>query len=110
MKHENDVSSMVVSELWEYTVCALYNFIFFLFVKTKNNFIKEIKHVFRAFIAWKPRQAFLRIWEQISENPRHSWGFLPAWEFPQALQRFSAGYGGMENMFYFFYKIIIFSL
>ena len=32
----------------------------------------------------------------------------PAWEFSQTLPRFSAGYGGTDKMFYFFYKIIIF--
>ena len=31
-------------------------------------------------------------------------------EFSQTLPRFSPGYEDMENMFYFFYKIIIFSL
>ena len=39
---------------------------------------------------------------QISE------GFLPAREFSQTLPRFSPGYEVTENMFYFFYKIIIF--
>ena len=32
----------------------------------------------------------------------------PAREFSQTLPRFSTGYGGTVNMFYFFYKIIIF--
>ena len=36
--------------------------------------------------------------------------FLPAQEFSQALPRFSPGYEGTENMFYFFYKIIIFRI
>ena len=59
---------LTVSELWEFTVRASY--IVFLFVKTENyNFIKEIKYVFRAFIAWwKPRRTFGRIREQIGEN------------------------------------------
>ena len=53
---------------------------------------------------------FGRIQEQISENPRCSQGFSPAREFLQTLPRFSTGYGGTDNMFYFFYKIIIFRL
>ena len=66
---------------------------------------------FRAFIAWwKPRRAFGRIREQISKNPRRSRGFSPAREFSQTFRKFSTGYGGTENMFYFFYKIIIFSI
>ena len=41
---------LIVSELWEFTVCTLY--IVFLFVKTENNnFIKEINCVVCAFIA-----------------------------------------------------------
>ena len=69
----------------------------------------EIKHVFRAFIAWwKPRRTFGRIREQISENPRRSQGFSPAREYSQTLSRFSPGYTGTDNMFYFFYKVIIF--
>ena len=65
------------------------------------------KHVFLAFIAWwKPRQMFGGIREQISENPRRSWGFLPAREFSQTFPRFSPGYEGTDIMFYFFYKII----
>ena len=32
----------------------------------------------------------------------------PAREFSQTLPRFSTGYGGTDNMFYFFYKSIIF--
>ena len=35
-------------------------------------------------------------------------GFSPAREFSQILPRFSPGYEGTDNMFYFFYKIIIF--
>ena len=34
----------------------------------------------------------------------------PALEFSQTLPMVLTGYGGMDNMFYFFYKIIIFSL
>ena len=34
--------------------------------------------------------------------------FSLAREFSQTLPRFSTGYGGTENMFYFFHKIIIF--
>ena len=49
-----------------------------------------------------------RIQEQISENPRRSQEFSPARELSQALPSLSPGYDGMENMFYFFYKIIIF--
>ena len=64
-----------------------------------------------SYIAWwKSRWTFGRIQEQINENTRRTWGFSPAWEFSQTLLRFSTGYGGTENMFYFFYKIIIFSV
>ena len=45
-----------------------------------------------------------------SESLGHNQGFLPAREFSQTWLRFSPGYGGTDNMFYFFYKIIIFSL
>ena len=48
--------------------------------------------------------------EANSENPRRSRGFSPARELPQTLLRFSPGYEGTENMFYFFYRIIIFRL
>ena len=34
--------------------------------------------------------------------------FSPAREFLQTLTRFSTGYGGTDNKFYFFYKIISF--
>ena len=37
-------------------------------------------------------------------------GFSPDREFSQTLPRFSTGYGGTDNMFYLFYKIIIFSV
>ena len=68
-----------------------------------------IRHVFCAFIAWwKLRGTFGRIQEQIIENSRCSQGFPPAWELSQTLSRFSTVYGGTDNMFYFFYKIIIF--
>ena len=43
-------------------------------------------------------------------NPRPSRGFSPARKFSQILPRFSTDYEGTDNMFYFFYKIIIFSL
>ena len=72
------------------------------------NYLRN-KRVFLAFIAWwKPRRMFGIIREQISENPRRSQGFSPAREFSQTLPRFSTGCGGTDNMFYFFYKIIIF--
>ena len=47
---------------------------------------------------------------QITKNPRRSGGFSPAREFSQTLPRFSPGYEGTDNMFIFFYKIIIFRL
>ena len=37
-------------------------------------------------------------------------GFSTARQFSQTLPSFSPGYEGTENMFYFFYKIIIFRL
>ena len=37
-------------------------------------------------------------------------GFSPAREFSQTLPRFSPGYEGTDNMFYLFYKIVIFSV
>ena len=48
---------LIVSKFWEFTVCASY--IVFVFATTENdNFIKEIKHIVRASIAfWKPRQS-----------------------------------------------------
>ena len=51
-----------------------------------------------------------RIRGQISENRRCSQGFSHAREFSQTLPRFSPGCEGTVNMFYFFYKIIIFCL
>ena len=45
--------------------------------------------------------------KRLGEFERRS-GFSPAQEFSQTLLRFSTGYGGTDNMFYFFYKIIIF--
>ena len=102
MKHENDVSNVVwLSPLWEFTVSTSY--IVFLFVITENNnFIKEIKHVVHSYIAcWKPQQSL--------------WGFSSRWKLltsfqvfpdllansPKCSPRFSPGYEGTENMFYF---------
>ena len=80
-------------------------------MSTVSYYIWEIKHVFHAFIAWwKPKRTFGRIREQISESPRRSGGFSPAREFSQNLPRFSTEYGDTDNMFYFVYKIIIFSV
>ena len=97
------------SKLWEFTVswkkvakvyiCASY--IVFLFVKMENNnFIKEIKHVVRAFIAcWKP--------------PQSLWEFSSRWKPSTASRVFGALLSNcskhslrfspesMENMFYF---------
>ena len=53
---------------------------------------------------------FGRIREQISENPRRSQGFSPAREFSQTLPRFSPGYEGTVNRFYFYDRIIVFRL
>ena len=61
MKHKNDVSNMVgyliqvmriYSFMKEIKVYIRTSYIIFLFVKTENNFIKEIKHVLCVFIAW----------------------------------------------------------
>ena len=61
MKHENDVSYMVdylqivrsYSFIREMKLNIRVSYIVFLFVKSENNnFIKEIKHVLRAFITW----------------------------------------------------------
>ena len=57
----------------------------------KLKLIEEIEHVLRAFG---------RIREQIS---------APAREFPQTLPRFSPGYEGTDNMFYFFFTKLLFS-
>ena len=57
---------LAVSKLWEFTVTSIRiqaSYIVFLFARP--NFIKEIKHVLRGFIAWwKPRRAFARILRQ----------------------------------------------
>ena len=58
MKHENDVSNMVgciqvvriYSFMKEIKVFIRASYIIFFYV---NNFIKEIKHVLRAFITWR---------------------------------------------------------
>ena len=77
---KNDVSNMVGC----LQVTKIYSFmkeikayirpphIVFLFIKTEIiNFIKEIKHVLRAFIAWwKPRLMFGRILDCVSDFPR----------------------------------------
>ena len=55
---------------------------------------------FHSFVKTEAKSG--RIQEQISENPRPGQRFSPA-------HKFSPGYEGTENMFYFFYKIIIFS-
>ena len=53
-------------------------------------------------------QSLVKNEANVWENSRRSRGFPPAREFSQTLPRFSPGYEGTENMFYFFYKIIIF--
>ena len=63
---------------------------------TENNFMKEIKHVIRAFIAWwKPWQS---LWE-LSTASRVFTDLLS--NSPKRSPRFSPGYEGTENMFYF---------
>ena len=67
-----------------------------------------MKHFLRAFkVWWKPKRKFGRIRVQGSENPRRNRGFSPARESSQTLLKFSPIYEGKENMFYFFYKIIV---
>ena len=96
---------LTASELWEFIVSASY--IVFLFVKTKNNFIKEIKHVFRAFIAcWKPRQS---LWE-FSSRWKHSTASRVITDLlsnsPKRTPWFSAGYEGTKKMFYFLINLL----
>ena len=95
---------LTVSELWEFTVRALY--IVFLFVNNENNnFIIEIKHVVRTSIAW---------WKPLQSR----WKFSSRWK-PSTMSRvltdlhsnspkrspwFSPGYEGTENMFYLLSK------
>ena len=67
MKHDNNVIDMVgclqvvriYSFMEEIKLCIRASYIVFFFFKTENNnFIKEIKHVFRAFISCsKPQQS-----------------------------------------------------
>ena len=91
----------------EVYICASY--IVFLFVKTENtNFIKEIKHVLRAFIArWKPLQS---LWEFSSRwKPSTAYRVFTNLlsNSPKHLPWFSPGYEGMENMFCFLIVIIL---
>ena len=102
---------MAISKLREFTVswkkfkptyiCPSY--IVFLFVMTKNdNFINEIKHVLCAFIAWwKPWQSlweFSSRWKPLTLSRVFTDLLLNS---PKHSLRFSPGYEGMENMFYF---------
>ena len=58
MKHENDVGDTIgcleVVRIYSFRKeIKLASYIAFLFVKSEtNNFIKEIKHILRAFIVW----------------------------------------------------------
>ena len=83
--------------MWEFTVRASY--IVFLFVNYENNnFIKEIKHVVRAFIAcWKPRQS---LWKFSSRWKSRVFTDLLS-NSPKRSPRFSPAYEDTENMFYF---------
>ena len=93
MKHENDVSDLIgclqVVRIYSFTKEIKFytraSYIVFLFVKSENNFIKQIKYVLRDFIAWwKSRQS---LWE-FSNSPKR---------FP----RFSPGYEGTEKGYFF---------
>ena len=111
LKHENEVRNMVgclqVVRIYsfkkEIEVYIYTSYIVFLFVKMKNNFIKEIKHVSRVFIAgWKPRQSF---WELSNrwKLPTVSRVFTDLLSnSPKGSPWFSPSYEGTENMFYFF--------
>ena len=121
-KHKNDVSNMAfsVSKLWEFTVSwkklkytyIRASYIVFLFVKAKNNnFIKEIKHVIRSFIAWwKPLQS---LWEFSSSWKPSTASRVFIDLLSNSLKRspwFSPDYEGKENMFYILNKIYYFYL
>ena len=109
IKHANDVSNMVISKLWGFTVswkkfkycilCIVYTV--FLFVKIENsNFIKEIKHVLRAFVAWwKSCENFLT-----GKNSKLHLRFSLL-NSPECLPLFSPGYEDMEKMFYFLNEV-----
>ena len=87
----------------------MFSYIVFFFVNNENNIlVKEIKHVFRAIIAWwKPRQSL--------------WKFSSSWKPSTASRvfidllsnsskrspRLSPSYEGTENMFYFLNEIIV---
>ena len=75
---------LAVSKLWEFTVLwkKSASYIVFLFVKTKNNFIKEIKHVLRAFIAWWKTRQILRELSSRWKPSTASWIFTDL-EFSQ---------------------------
>ena len=50
------------------------------------------------------------VWENSSRSVKtRSWGFSDAREFLQTLLRFSPGYEGTVNMFYLFYKFIVYT-
>ena len=53
-------------------------------------------------------QSLVKNEANVWENSRRSRGFPPAREFSQTLPRFSPGYEGTENMFYFVNKMNIF--
>ena len=88
MKHENEVSDEISclpvikfnSLMKEIKLCALY--IGFLFVKSENDyFIKEIIHVFRAFIdRWKFRQ---RLWKILSRWKTLGFSLIYSWILPK---------------------------
>ena len=111
MKHEDDVSkygwlSLVVRNYSFMTEIKIYiraSYIVFLFTKTENNnFVKEIKHVLCAFLAWwKPRQSFWEFssrWKPSTASRVFTDLLLNS---PKHSPRFSPGYEGTKNMFCF---------
>ena len=105
MKHKNGVSNVVWLSLscenLQYTL--LISSFSLLTMKIIKNFIKEIKHFVRAsIVCWKPWQS---LWEFSSRwNVSRVFTDLLL-NSPKHSPRFSPGYEGMENMFYFLSKL-----
>ena len=103
-KNENDVSNVVdcLRVVRIYSTRVLHISSFSLLRLKNDNFIKEIKPVVCVSIAcWKPRKS---LWE-FSSRWKHSIVSLVFTDLlsnsPKRSPRFSSGYKGTENLFYF---------